>query len=194
MRRLLIILLLIVASICVLSGAIDDREVIYDDSLDFVFTSRISYNIGFTREPVSGAAKPTDDGFAAEDHNEDELQIRFLPDASTGGYTTGAFNFYAQVFTKNPVKFTIEATPLSDGKGVTVHYVNTSSETSSVFGGSNVASVTLLDESQLSHDPNKPRTYNREICLEVTGDENISKIINATDDLTGYIKVTAVTV
>lgn len=193
MRRLLIILLLIVASICVLSGSIADREVIYDDSLDFVFTSLISYNIGFTREPVSGAAKPTDDGFAAEDHNGDELQIRFLPDASTGGYTTGAFNFYAQVFTQNHVKFTIEATPLSDGKGVTVHYVNTASETSSVFGGSN-ASGTLLDENQLSADRNKPRTYNREICLEVTGDDNISKIINATDDLTGYIKVTAVTV
>ena len=194
MRRLLIILLLIIASFSPITAAMDDREVIYDAPLDFVFTSLISYNLGFTREPVSGAAKPTDDGFAAEDHNGDELQIRFLPDASTGGYTTGAFNFYAQVFTKDPVKFTIEATPLSDSKDISVHYVNTSSETSSVFGGSNAATVTLLDESQLSADRNKPRTYNRGICLEVTGDENISKIINATDDLTGYIKATAVTV
>lgn len=190
MKGFLALVMLFSALIPAFGADSSNRDVIYDDDLDITFTSLIQYNIGFSREPVSGTIKPEDDGFDAADHNNGELRIRFLPDATTGGYTTGEFNFYAQVFTMTPMKFSIEsATPLvtQDGK-VSVNYTNTSFETSSVFTGSGSGGE-IIRESGTADDLRKPRTYNREMCLVVTGEDNINKIINASGDLTASITV-----
>lgn len=190
MKGFLALVMLFSALIPAFGADSSNRDVIYDDDLDITFTSLIEYNIGFSREPVSGTIKPEDDGFDAADHNNGELRIRFLPDATTGGYTTGEFNFYAQVFTMTPMKFSIEsATPLvtQDGK-VSVNYTNTSFETSSVFTGSGSGGE-IIRESGTADDLRKPRTYNREMCLVVTGEDNINKIINASGDLTASITV-----
>ena len=196
MKGFFILLMLISALIPAFGVDSSNRDVIYDDDLEITFTSLIQYNIGFSREPVSGTIKPEDDGFDAADHNNGELRIRFLPDATTGGYTTGEFNFYAQVFTMTPMKFSIEsATPLVTQDGtVSVNYANTSNETSSVFSGSGSTGGVIIEESGSADALKKPRTYSREMCLVVTGEENINKIINASDDLTASITVKVVAV
>lgn len=189
MKRLTILALLLSALLPAFGADLTGRDIIYDADLDITFTSLIDYNIGFTREPVSGTIKPDTDGFDAEDHNDDKLRIRFLPDATTGGYTTGDFNFYAQVFTTTPMRFYIkEATALTNGS-VSVDYVNTSNETAN-FKGSGSGSVAIIEESS-SGDLTKPRTYNRGLCLEVTGNDNINRIITSGSDLTAHITIMA---
>lgn len=190
MKGFLVLVMLISALIPAFGADSSNRDVIYDDDLDITFTSLIEYNIGFSREPISGTIKPEDDGFDAADHNNGELRIRFLPDATTGGYTTGEFNFYAQVFTTTPMRFYItEATSLTNEDGTSVDYTNTSFETSSVFTGSGSTGGEIIRESGTADDLRKPRTYNREMCLVVTGEDNINKIINASGDLTASITV-----
>lgn len=182
-RRAIISIILIVLSSSVPAFSAEERELLYPDYMNFEFTSGLNWNIGFNRGRVSGSIKPESDGFDASDHGpNNELRVNFVPDAALG-YTTEPFFFYAQVFTKDPVKIKVnKAGPLVNNvyDFLTVDYTNTSIETSNAFRGSNDFSGYIVDESQLGSEAFLiPRPYSREICLVVTGDENIEKIMSA---------------
>lgn len=182
-KRLIISIIMMVLSCSVPAFSVEGRELLYPDYMNFEFTSGLNWNIGFNRGRVSGSIKPESDGFDASDHGPNgELLVNFVPDAALG-YTTEPFFFYAQVFTKEPVRIKVnKAGPLinSVNSSLTVDYTNTSIETSNAFHGSNDFSGSIVDESQLGIEAFLiPRPYSREICLVVTGEENINKIMSA---------------
>ena len=188
MKRLLIFFLIVLVFVFSLTAAHSQgtlSETDDDNYLELEFTNGITANIGFTREPVSGSIKPSDDGFS--DHNDKGgPYIVFSPSADSGTYTTGTFNIYAQVFVPRPVELSVQGTKLSNGS-VSVDYVNTAIETSSVFHGSETSGeFIIVSEDLLPEELGKPRVYNRAMCLVV---DDIDSIISSSASFEGTLTI-----
>lgn len=164
-KKLIIVLLLSFFEISTLLGVSNLVA-----SIPVEFTAGISYNIGLSKNMVSGTIKPGVDSFY--DTATKIYTVPFSPSSDFQYYTTGTFYIYFQSFVTS--KVTIKVVPnlleckKTDGTTSSLGYKNTGSNTKNfTVSADNIGDTVTLYEIAKRDANSLPTVYNMALNLNI---------------------------